>query len=68
MKCKLMKDCFFRQIYPYPTEEDLQENLESQIVWDFHRRQVVTHVVQDMKWNRSDKNDARINISQALGY
>ncbi|KAL8560972.1 hypothetical protein ACOMHN_061186 [Nucella lapillus] len=55
-------------IYPYPSEEALQENLESQVVWDFHRRQVVTHVMQDIAWTRADKTDARLNMSPALGY
>nr|KAG5706415.1 hypothetical protein BaRGS_033176 [Batillaria attramentaria] len=55
-------------IYPYPSEEDLQENLEAQICWDFHRRDVMTHVVHDLVWKRADKNDARFNISPALGY
>ncbi|XP_076468704.1 uncharacterized protein LOC143299406 isoform X2 [Babylonia areolata] len=55
-------------IYPYPSEEALQENLESQVVWDFQRRQVLTHLVQDLAWNRADKNDARLNVAPALGY
>jgi hypothetical protein len=56
------------QVYPYPSDEELQADFEGRMQWDFHKTNVVSHAVQDIQWKRGNKHDARLKLPQALGY
>ncbi|KAL3851624.1 hypothetical protein ACJMK2_015357 [Sinanodonta woodiana] len=45
--------------FPYPSEKELQQNLESQILWNFHKKQVFSDVLTKVKVRKVDLNDAR---------
>ncbi|GFS03959.1 cyclic nucleotide-binding domain-containing protein 2-like [Elysia marginata] len=55
-------------IYPYPSEEDMQHNLELQVHWDHHKRNRVSDVIRDINFKRSEQHDARARFTPDLDY
>ncbi|KAK3762783.1 hypothetical protein RRG08_040480 [Elysia crispata] len=55
-------------IYPYPTEADMQHNLDLQVHWDHHKRSRVSDVIRDINFKRSKQHDARARFTPDLGY
>ncbi|KAL4226239.1 hypothetical protein ACF0H5_014223 [Mactra antiquata] len=47
------------ETYPYPSDEKLQENLESQIRWDADKKLTLSKVLRENARKRKDPNDAR---------
>lgn len=56
-----MACCYF-QTYPYPSNEALQDSLESHLRWDTHKKYQLNKLLREVKIKRSDPNDARATL------
>ncbi|XP_060593908.1 uncharacterized protein LOC132748342 [Ruditapes philippinarum] len=48
--------------FPYPSEEALQDNLETQMRWNTHKTKTINSILREVKMRKSDKNDARSTL------
>ncbi|KAK3601751.1 hypothetical protein CHS0354_016114 [Potamilus streckersoni] len=53
--------------FPYPSDKELQQNLESEILWNFHKKQIFSDVLTRVKVRKVDLNDAR-TLTQITAY
>ncbi|XP_045167047.1 uncharacterized protein LOC123530343 [Mercenaria mercenaria] len=48
--------------FPYPSEENLQANLETQMRWNLHKNKTINNLLREIKIRKSDKYDARSTL------
>ncbi|XP_052778604.1 uncharacterized protein LOC128216051 [Mya arenaria] len=48
--------------FPYPSNENLQSNLENKIRWDLHKKLTINTILRDVNQRKSDVNDARSTL------
>ena len=53
---------FLFQIYPYPTDDEMQEQLSTRVSWDANRMDCLLQTLRKLKVKHSDLVDARTSL------